>query len=106
MIRIKIRGRKWHFEENVITVACRLHCLHRSPGEQTASEHYPDRVGGDPHAGPGASCGRWLTILMAKPLIKNEMGTRVADQEAVSMEPNTFTKADAIALYWKIAMTP
>jgi hypothetical protein len=43
---------------------------------------------------------------MATPLIKNEMGTRVADQEAVSMEPVNFTKYDAIALYWKIAMTP
>jgi hypothetical protein len=34
------------------------------------------------------------------------MGTRVADQEAFSMEPVNFTKGDAIALYWKIAMTP
>ena len=50
MIWIKIRGRKWHFEENGITVVCRLHSLHRSSGEQTASEHYYDRAGGDPHA--------------------------------------------------------
>jgi hypothetical protein len=39
-------------------------------------------------------------------LIKSENGDKGADQEAVSMEPVNFTKVDAIALYWKIAMTP
>jgi hypothetical protein len=34
------------------------------------------------------------------------MGSRAADEEAVSMEPISFTKTDAIALYWKLAMTP
>jgi hypothetical protein len=31
---------------------------------------------------------------------------RVANQEEVSLEPISFTKDDAVALYWKVAMTP